>query len=135
MQDSKKSIFCVLDRYLSCYCAQDMQGLLSLFQLESPHFCFLGIGMNEKASSAEDLKRLFESYFKQGKVTHAKGDYTNCRVEASHAWLIGEFVFRIVLEKGGELILNPRISATLEKVEQAWLIQHLHCSVPCSDQL
>jgi hypothetical protein len=134
VQDPKKSILSVLDRYLACYCAQDVSGLLKLFHLESPHFCFLGLGMNEKASSADELRRIFQSYFKQGKATYAKGEYSICRIEAPYAWLMGEFVFRVAIEHGGEAILNPRISTVFEKVGQVWLIQNLHCSMPWLDR-
>lgn len=134
MQAHKKPITTLIDRYLSAYSAQNIEALLKLFDLSSPNFYFLGTGVDEKASTRPELKKIFQSHFGQGKALSAKAEYACLQIDPPFACVIGEFILRIGLKTEGELLLIPRFSAVLKQVGPSWLIQQLHCSMPWLEQ-
>ncbi len=134
VQTPKKTITAVIDRYLSAYSAQNMEGLLQVFLIEDPGFYFLGTGVDERASTKVELEQIFQLHFSQAKALAAKAEYMSVYVHPPFAFLVGEFMFRIGFQEQGELVFTPRFSAVLRQVGSNWLIQQLHYSVPWLEQ-
>ncbi len=122
----------VLENLATAYAKRDITTLLANFAPD-PDVVMYGTGADEKRVGLAEIKAQAERDWAQAEAAAIKQDTVSVSAAGSVAWAAVDGAFE-VMAGGQEMAVPARITYTLEKRGDKWLVVQAHFSVPMAGQ-
>ena len=131
-QKTISEVIAVLNKLGEAYARRDLESLLAGFAPD-PDVVMYGTGADEKRVGLTEIRAQAERDWSQTEAAAIKHDTVSVSAAGLVAWAAVDGAFE-VKAGGQEMALPARITYTLEKRENRWLIVQAHFSVPMAGQ-
>jgi ketosteroid isomerase-like protein len=128
----RAEVLAVFKGLWKAYQEKDLAGVLS-FYVPDPDLLLLGTGVDERYAGMRAVTRGLRRDFSQSQGVRVKMTKVSVSAAGKVAWVASNLQMRAVTDQG-EVILEGRLTAVLERRRKNWLIAQSHLSVPMAGQ-
>ncbi|MCK9151203.1 nuclear transport factor 2 family protein [Methanobacterium alcaliphilum] len=131
-EKTENEIIDVLHQYVKSYVEKSITDLMDIVS-STEDTVLIGTGPDEWVSGPSEIKKGFERDLKQSDALEIEFGDINVSLNGDMAWTATTMTMKASINNK-TLTLKGRVSFVFEKIENKWLIAHLHYSLPNDEQ-
>lgn len=126
--ETRSAINALLDDFKYALEARKVDALLDI-TTKDPNMLNIGPAQDEMSIGPGQLKERYAKHFAMADNIAVKFGYTTIKANGDVAW-VSSHVYETLTKASRELVLDMRLTAVAEKIEEEWKFSEMHLSIP-----
>lgn len=131
--ETRTAINALLEEYKYALEAKNIDALLNV-TTKDPNMLNIGPAQSDMSIGPGQLKERMEKLFASVDTVSVKYGYTTIKAKDDVAW-VSSHLYEKLTKNGRELLLDMRLTAVAEKIDDNWKFSEMHNSIPAEINL
>ncbi len=126
--ETRSAVNALLDQFKYALEAKNVEALLNS-TTKDPNMLNIGPAQDEMSIGPGQLKERYQKHFALADTIAVKFGYTTIKANGQIAW-VSSHIYETLTKGTRELVLDMRLTAVAEQVENEWKFSEMHLSIP-----